>query len=552
MNEETTFSEQTPYKELIDTLMRDKKFIKVEGNQIFLDDEIQKQKIGNIKNIDENPAKIFEKIEQAKYFIDKKPIYYDNVGIWWDWDEEKRMWKITDEINILNQIIKKLSIDTTNTKQKTEILNALKQVAREKQPKETKKSWVQFRDIIFDLETGEKIIPTKEFFVRNPINWKIGQDEDTPKIDALFESWVGERKNELYEIIAFCMIPSYFIHRLFCFIGAGANGKSTFLKLLEKFIGKENITSSSLNLLMKERFEGSRLLNKQVCIIGETNFNLLTNTDFLKKLSGEDTIRCEFKGKNSFDFQNYAKLIMATNSLPPTADKTDGFYRRWKIIDFSNKFPKEKDVLKEIEDIEFENLSLKCLNIAKKLWVNREFSNDGNFESRKRNYEEKSNPLNKFISENYQKDINGNILFSEFFEDFNDYLEERGFRVLSSLVISKQLRNEGFETKTKTIEKNTARYILGLKASKPNNANNANNPNSYSSLTQEKNINIGYLSYLRYFNAIKDFKINIIKDEKAFELEIKKGKKYEKEDFGDNFEEIIEILVSEGVLEKNE
>ena len=38
MNEETTFSEQNPYKELIYTLMRDKKFIKVEGNQIFLDD----------------------------------------------------------------------------------------------------------------------------------------------------------------------------------------------------------------------------------------------------------------------------------------------------------------------------------------------------------------------------------------------------------------------------------------------------------------------------------------------------------------------------------
>ncbi|KKK82765.1 hypothetical protein LCGC14_2800130, partial [marine sediment metagenome] len=50
----------------------------------------------------------------------------------------------------------------------------------------------------------------------------------------------------------------------------------------------------------------------------------------------------EFKGKDIFDFRNYAKLIMATNSLPPTGDKTEGFYRRWKIIDFPKQFDVEK------------------------------------------------------------------------------------------------------------------------------------------------------------------------------------------------------------------
>jgi len=139
-------------------------------------------------------------------------------------------------------------------------------------------------------------------------------------------------------------------------------------------------------MLLKARFEGSKLLKKLVCLMGETSFELITNTDYLKKLTGQDLIRAEFKGKNCFDFRNYAKLIMATNSLPPTSDKTIGFYRRWKIIDFINIFPEETDVLFNVSDEEYKNLSLKCLNIAKNLWKHRKFTNEGDFERRKEIY----------------------------------------------------------------------------------------------------------------------------------------------------------------------
>ena len=94
--------------------------------------------------------------------------------------------------------------------------------------------------------------------------------------------------------------------------------------------------------------------------MGETNFNEMSRTSKLKKLTGGDLIGFEYKNKNPFEAKNYAKILIATNSLPTTSDKTLGFYRRWMIIDFPNQFSEKKDILKDIPEEEYESLALKC------------------------------------------------------------------------------------------------------------------------------------------------------------------------------------------------
>jgi len=396
------------------------------------------------------------------------PYFYDKYGIWWLWDTTNFRYNRVDDIDILNMVRERTGLDVITSKFRSETLNKLKQEGRENIPKNVKKTWVQLKDKIYDVATGETINASHEYFVTNPIPHEIGECEDTPVIDELFISWVGEdHKQELYEVIAFCFVGNYFIHRIILLIGTGSNGKSTFLNLISMVLGVDNLTSSSLHLLMKERFEGSKLYKKSVCLMGETNFTLISNTDFLKRLTGEDLVRCEFKGKDSFDFLNYAKLIIATNNLPPTADKTEGFYRRWKIIEFIGRFLKELDVLKNITEEEIQNLIKKCLRIASQLWDGREFTNDGTFEDRRKAYEEKSNPLGLFLKEFYEKDINSEIPFFEFYNDFSTFLRERGHRDLTNTAVSSLLKNTGFEIKTLSYtkpdgEKSTARHIMGL------------------------------------------------------------------------------------------
>jgi len=171
--------------------------------------------------------------------------------------------------------------------------------------------------------------------------------------------------------------------------------KSKFLQLLTKFIGEDNVTSTELDTLLTSRFEITRLHKKLVCQMGETNFSEINKTSIIKKLTGQDIIGFEYKNKDPFEEINYAKILIATNNLPTTTDKTIGFYRRWMIIDFPNQFNEKKDILKDIPEEEYNALALKCSLILKDLLETRTFTNEGSVEDRMKRYEDHSNPLEK-------------------------------------------------------------------------------------------------------------------------------------------------------------
>jgi hypothetical protein len=132
--------------------------------------------------------------------------------------------------------------------------------------------------------------------------------------------------------------------------------------------------------------------------MGETNFSEMNKTSVLKKLSGGDLIGFEYKNKDPFEEVNYAKIIIATNNLPATNDKTVGFYRRWMIIDFPNQFSEKKDILAEIPEEEYSALAVKCSMILKDLLDSRTFTNEGSIDERMKKYEDHSNPLENFKS----------------------------------------------------------------------------------------------------------------------------------------------------------
>ena len=396
-------------------------------------------------------GRILDKKELAEKFIEIVPLYYDNAGIFWMWNLQDRYWKIIDELDVLSWIENAAEANVINSKERTEILNALKLVARRNKPKEVSKLTLQFGKEIIDLETGNRFPSTAKYFVTNPIPYKLGSNSNTEKFDKLFREWVREEDvAKLYEILAYCILPDYPIERIFCLHGSGSNGKSCFLKILLRFLGFNNVCSTSLDTILKSRFEIARLYKKLACLIGETNLTKIENTQIVKRLvSGKDLIGIEFKNKTPFDYINYAKLIIATNNIPPTDDKTDGFYRKWLIIDFPNKFEKEIDVLADLTDEDFENLAMKCVHVLDDLLKRRAFSNEGNIEHRKEQYESKSNPLDKFLKEfTTDEDVNADIAKWEFEKRFNEWLKEHRLRHLSDITISKLMKARGIrETK---------------------------------------------------------------------------------------------------------
>ncbi len=409
-------------------------------------------------------------LASVKKFVEVQPVYYDSHRIWWLWNHIDKMWKIVDEVDLINAIDDHTTNPSTKSNIKVEIIESLKRIGRRNKPLDASPTWIQFKDKIYDLKTDEIFDATPEYFITNPIPWKLGSKVETPIMDRIFEEWVVKEGVQdksyiktLYEFMAYCLIPSMPIHRIFCLIGDGLNGKGSFLRLIEKLVGDNNKCATEIETLAQNHFETAKLYKKLVCIIGEIDKGVFRKTKTMKSLSGNDLIRFEFKGKDGFDGHNYAKPLVATNHLPETTDKTKGFYRRWSIVDFPNIFSEKKDILNDIPDEEYENFCNKSIQILKNLLKNGEFTNDGTIQEREDKYEKHSNRINEFIHLYCDKDKDSYIEFNDFCEKYNDFLHSEGFFKKSKIEIGRAIILKGYQKRVKKVDFTTKMAILGIK-----------------------------------------------------------------------------------------
>ena len=401
------------------------------------------------------------------YHQEVNPFFYDRTGMFWMWKKELCCFEIVDEIDLINDLEIKMKIEgkTIASQLKSKYIESFKRIGRRRIPEVPSQNWIQFKDMVYDLKTKEIFKATSKYFFTNSIPWSVGETDATPTMDKIFTQWVGEENiKTLYEVIAYSCLQDYPIHSLFCFMGSGRNGKSRFLALLNKFIGANNCCSSELDSLMDSRFESAKLFKKLVCFMGETNFGVMEKTSLLKKLTGQDSIGGEFKGKQPFDFVNYAKLCISSNSLPSSTDTSEGFYRRWMIVDFPNNFPEGVDILSTIPEIEYNNLARKITCLISELTNRGRFSNQGTIEERQKKFIMASNPLPIFIELFCDREIpSDKIKYSEFYLAYLKYLIVNKKRAVSRKEFKKVLDQEGLEVEKKTIDYESAFYIQGVK-----------------------------------------------------------------------------------------
>jgi len=418
----------------------------------------------------------------AKDFYERQPYFYDSAKLWWLWNKNEFFWEVKDEIDIMNQFDKYFNQESEKSNIKSGIIEALKKYGRKHKPKEIKPTWIQFKKQIYDIENDNSFEATPEYFIANPIPWEVGDSEETPNIDKLFSSWVKEKDiPKLYELFSFPLIPEMFIHSFHFLYSAPGMGKSTYLNLLIKFIGRKNVVSTSINRINSNpRFETYNWNKKLLITLGEvSNINDLKNSGLINQATGGEPIRAEVKGGGGFDFVNYGKFIYPTNKLLKV-DSDDGFGRRVRIIKFQTRFEKEKDILNSIPEEEFSNLSKKCLRIVKELYKKRRFTGDVSISERMNNYQEESKTILERFIDTFCDTTNfeGKILLDEFFSKYNSHLQINKETRVNKSVLAKELNKLGWETKRELVvseqqslgsfaKKELKSFVLGISKISP-------------------------------------------------------------------------------------
>ncbi|MBM7679540.1 P4 family phage/plasmid primase-like protein [Gracilibacillus alcaliphilus] len=216
---------------------------------------------------------------------------------------------------------------------------------------------------------------------------------------------------------------------------------------------------------MDQRFKTAELFGKLVNIGDDISKGYIKESSVFKKLSTGETLNVERKGKDPFDFTNYAKLIFSANEMPRINDYSDGLGRRLQIVPFKAKFSaKDDDYDPFITDKLLSDESMQyLLNVALKalhnLLENKQFTKSKAVESEMEKYQEENNPIISFIN-NEDIDLERSVV-KDIYDMYRLYCSDNGYQSVSNISFSKQIRQLfGFTTKQQKVDGKNKRIFI--------------------------------------------------------------------------------------------
>jgi len=242
------------------------------------------------------------------------------------------------------------------------------------------------------------------------VTFKLPVTYDKSAKSERFEQFLTEitdKKNPqdpviLKKAIGFVLWPRYHPHKAFMLVGEGSNGKGTLLCIIGELVGEDAVACVTLKDLERDRFAGADLDGKMVNLVDDLSKTELKETGAFKSLTGEGKIRVQRKYGHAYNTENRAKMFYNANRVPPTHDDSDGFFRRWEVVNFPNRFlgTNEDENLKETLTTP-EGLS-GVLNVAieglKALLKDKKFS-DKTIDDIRLYFERTSDPVGCFIDD---------------------------------------------------------------------------------------------------------------------------------------------------------
>jgi phage/plasmid-associated DNA primase len=211
---------------------------------------------------------------------------------------------------------------------------------------------IGFLNGVFDLKTGKMRPYSTSDFILDPLPHRVPFDLD-PDIEKYFlgkcAEWVGaETADWFLNVLAYLLFVHPNTEQIWVdFFGLGANGKSVVEELLEKILGDDKCIGCDLAHI--NRFSSSSFENKWL-VIGRDSSSFVSDkaVSFIKAYSGDAKMLVEVKGGSSYDSPTMGKLLVSTNTLIQSTDRTYSWYRRLFPIPFPNTFERNDTFKQEL------------------------------------------------------------------------------------------------------------------------------------------------------------------------------------------------------------
>jgi P4 family phage/plasmid primase-like protien len=204
------------------------------------------------------------------------------------------------------------------------------------------------------------------------------------------------------QLFGYCLLRTAKYEKAVMCCGPGDNGKGTLLKLIERFLGEQNVSHASIQELNNDRFAIADLHSKLANVCADLKAEKLTNTGTFKMLVSGDTIRAQKKHGQPFEFKNIAKPIFSANEIPESEDQSYAYFKRWIILLFDRVFQGEDKDTNLIEKLTTDEELSALLNLAiialRQLIKDNGFIHIDDVSSIQREYNQNATAIDDFLN----------------------------------------------------------------------------------------------------------------------------------------------------------
>lgn len=314
---------------------------------------------------------------------------------------------------------------------------------------ELNKKWneIVFRNGVLSLKDMKLYPHTPSVY--NTIYIDVNYIEDAPYsaiIDDFFNTLASgeeDKKQLLYEIVGNCLIRKNIFSKFFIIYGPGKTAKSTYLKMIQNLVGKENCSFLSLSDL-ESQYQPAELFGKLVNLGDDIPYKGLKETDTLKKVVTGQMFSAQQKYKPSLNFENFAKLIFTTNELPQVNDRTSGFYRRVYIIDITRQIENpDPFFLDRLTEHDYEYLLSKAIQALMKCLKTNELTDVKSSQTQLLDYKTDQSSVLSFLKDmGYgKKDLDKYPCMTLYYE-YKQYCLDVGFKCMKKVNFDREIQNE--------------------------------------------------------------------------------------------------------------
>lgn len=257
--------------------------------------------------------------------------------------------------------------------------------------------------------------------------------------------------NVLQEMCGYLLFPDSRHEKIGVLVGEGRNGKSVILNMISYALGEENVTHFGLQQITDASGVFIANMVGKLANICHDSGNLIKvgNEGILKQYASGEPIMAKVLYHQPTITTNYPHSIIAVNALPVSADVSDGYFRRFLIIDFPYQIPLDKVDRQLFAKMKPERMGvlLWIIEGMKRLLSESDFTESKAVDDIKKQYQRDNNIVATFVDEFELRPSRTEMRpLDEVFRLFKTWTKENNYRDMGKRTFSTRLKGLKFRT----------------------------------------------------------------------------------------------------------